>query len=405
VLRLAELLVHRVRIPLRRRVRHASHTRDDTESLVVRCRLESGETGWGEGLPRDYVTGESIDAAWQLACAQPWGQILPREWADLPDLVGQLGLIGQVAGSGQPGVIPLQGVSPGTRPCFGNSLRCAVELAILGAACQAANQPLMAVTRLVPETMAIRKLSPRVQYSAAVTAMPGWREWIRLLKLRVYDFGDVKVKVGVSGRDDAVSLRRLRRVLGERIDLRIDANGAWRPDELVEKIAPLREFRLSAIEQPVPHELVAGLAAVREAVGVPIMLDESVASIEDVYAAAEQGWADLFNLRLSKCGGFIPTLRMAAASHRAGLGYSLGCQVGETGILSAAGRHFACSVDGLRYREGSYDRHLVRESLIREEITFRYGGWANALTAPGLGVTIDEPAVQRVTSATHRWVK
>lgn len=391
MLRIAELLVHRVRIPLKRRIRHASHTRDDTESLIVRCRLESGETGWGEGLPRDYVTGESIDDAWQLAVSQPWRDLLPTGWNDLGDLVERLGRFS------------IQGRPVGCRPCYGNSLRCAVELAVLDAACLASGQPLLAITRLVPETLPIRKLSPKVRYSAAVTALPGWREWIRLLKLRIYDFGDVKVKVGVSGRDDATSLRRLRRVLGDDIDLRIDANCAWRPEELAARIAPLRQFRLSAIEQPVPHELVAGLAAVREAVGVPIMLDESVACLEDVYAAAEQGWADLFNLRLSKCGGFIPTLQMAAAAHRAGLGYSLGCQVGETGILSAAGRHFACSVDGLRYREGSYDRHLVRESLVREELTFRYGGWASALTAPGLGVTVDEAAVQRVTAETYQW--
>ena len=391
MLRIAELLVHRVRIPLKRRIRHASHTRDDTESLVVRCRLESGETGWGEGLPRQYVTGESIDAAWQLAVSQPWGDLLPSEWNSLGDLVARLDRFS------------LRGRPADSRPCYGNSLRCAVELAVLDAACLAAGEPLMTVTRLVPETLPIRKLSPKVRYSAAVTSLPGWREWIRLLKLRIYDFGDVKVKVGVSGHDDAASLRRLRKVLGNEIDLRIDANCAWRPEELADRVAPLREFRLSAIEQPVPHELVGGLAAVREAVGVPIMLDESVACLDDVYAAAEQGWADLFNLRLSKCGGFIPTLQMAAAAHRAGLGYSLGCQVGETGILSAAGRHFACSVDGLRYREGSYDRHLVRESLVREDLTFRYGGWANALTTPGLGVTVDPAAVTRVTTETYCW--
>lgn len=392
VFRLAELLVHRVRIPLRRRIRHASHTRDDTESLVVRCRLDSGEVGWGEGLPRDYVTGESIDDAWRLVLAQPWADLLPLEWTSLGDLVARLA-----------SPLPLREVPAGSRPCFGNSLRCAVELALIDAACQAAYQPLMAVTRLVPETLAIRHLSPKVRYSAAVTAQSGWREWIRLLKLKIYDFGDVKVKVGVTGRDDVASLRRLRRILGDSIDLRIDANCAWTPDELPDRIAPLRQFQLSAIEQPVPHQHVQDLARIRDRIGVPIMLDESVACLEDLHAAAEQGWADLFNLRLSKCGGLIPSLRMAAAAHQAGLGYSLGCQVGETGILSAAGRHFACSVAGLRYREGSYDRHLVRETLLREDITFRYGGWASALTGPGLGVTVDETAVHRVSCATHRW--
>ena len=69
---------------------------------------------------------------------------------------------------------------------------------------------------------------------------------------------------------------------------------------------------------------------------------------------------DLFNIRLSKCGGFLNSLRLAAIAHAAGLGFQLGCHPGESGILSAAGRHWACSVKGIRYLEGSYDRHLFR---------------------------------------------
>ena len=67
----------------------------------------------------------------------------------------------------------------------------------------------------------------------------------------------------------------------------------------------------------------------------------------------------------------------------AGLGFQLGCHPGESGILSAAGRHWACSVKGIRYLEGSYDRHLFRKLLTNEDITFGYGGRAPALTGPG----------------------
>jgi muconate cycloisomerase len=54
-------------------------------------------------------------------------------------------------------------------------------------------------------------------------------------------------------------------------------------------------------------------------------------------------------------------------------------------------------VDGPRYLEGSFDRILVAEPLIREDITFRRGGWAVRLDGPGLGVTMDEAAIERVT--------
>jgi muconate cycloisomerase len=129
------------------------------------------------------------------------------------------------------------------------------------------------------------------------------------------------------------------------------------------------------------------------------MLDESVCGLRDAELAASDGWCDALNVRLSKCGGFIPSLRIAQFAKRHGLGYQLGCQVGETAILSAAGRHFAASVGDLVAVEGSFDRHLVRERLSHEDITFGRGGWAPTLAGSGLGVIINPAAVERVTIA------
>ena len=127
------------------------------------------------------------------------------------------------------------------------------------------------------------------------------------------------------------------------------------------------------------------------------MLDESLCSEVDAIRAADQELCDIFNLRLSKCGGFTRTLRLAAIAKQRGLNCQLGCQVGETAILSAAGRHFASSVAGLRYLEGSYDARLVKEALGTKNITFGWGGWAPALSGGGLGIEIDSAALKRVT--------
>src|SRR5207237_2512740 len=135
----------------------------------------------------------------------------------------------------------------------------------------------------------------------------------------------------------------------------------------------------------------------RRRLPVKIMLDESLTSLADAQAAIAGQTCDLFNIRLSKCGGFLNSLRLAALAGQAGLGYQLGCHPGESGILSAAGRHWACSVRDIRYLEGSYDRHLLQHPLTNEDLTFGYRGFAQALTAPGLGVTIDRAALERVT--------
>ncbi|MBC8115957.1 MAG: dipeptide epimerase, partial [Candidatus Saccharimonas sp.] len=46
-MRICELAAFHVRIGLRKEIRHASHARNETDSIVVRCRLADGTTGWG----------------------------------------------------------------------------------------------------------------------------------------------------------------------------------------------------------------------------------------------------------------------------------------------------------------------------------------------------------------------
>ncbi|MFO0919346.1 MAG: dipeptide epimerase [Planctomycetaceae bacterium] len=389
-MKIVEMTAFHVLIPLRKPIKHASHARTETHTVIVRCRLEDGAVGWGEGLPRPYVTGEDIDAAWKIISDNELASRLSGTWLSLKDLLGMLSGF-QLAETAQDG-----------RGCFGNSVRCAIELSVLDAACRAEDIPFSAITRLVSDTAAIRQEADWARYSVAFTAMSRWKQIARALLLRVFGFHQSKVKVGVEGVDDVALLRRLRGILGPQFDLRIDANEAWTCENLEERLSELTPFNITSVEQPVRHEDVAGLAKIRPRLEVPIMLDESLCSEFDARTAIEQGTCDLFNIRLSKCGGFLPSLKLAAIAHQAGLGYQLGCQVGETGILSAAGRHFATSIANIRYLEGSFDRFLVKERLTVEDLTFGYGGYAPALTGPGLGVTIDPEALQRVTQREQR---
>jgi muconate cycloisomerase len=255
--------------------------------------------------------------------------------------------------------------------------------------------PLAAVTSLLAKD--VYEPRPWVRYSGAITSAQGLKLRVAAFALWLYRFHQVKIKVGIEGQDDVRRLKTARKRLGRKVDLRVDANEAWTPENIVERIRALEPFGISAVEQPLPHAQVNALAAVRKEVKVPFMLDESLCSSVDAERAIAHGTCDLFNLRLSKCGGFIPSLRLAQLARRHQLGYQLGCQVGETAVLSAAGRAFAASVGQIRYVEGSYDRHLVREALGTRDITFRWGGWAPALTEPGLGIAVDPVALERVT--------
>jgi muconate cycloisomerase len=344
--------------------------------------LEDGTQGFGEGVPREYVTGETIDTALELLARSN----LPGQLESCRDMAEAAHLAERIH------LAPIPGDD---RNCQGNAARCAVELSILDAFGRRFREPLSTVTRLLAPDL----YQPRdhVRYSGAITSTEGFKLRLTVWKYRMYRFHQLKVKVGIAGQDDAERLRIIRSRGGKRLDVRIDTNEAWNCDNVCQRILELKPFNISAVEQPVPHDQADCLKEARKKTGVPIMLDESLCSLIDAERAFERGTCDLFNLRLSKCGGFIPTLRLAQFARQHGLGYQLGCQVGETVLLSAAGRHLASSVAEIRFLEGSFDRHLVREPLGLQDITFGWGGWAPALTGPGLGVDLDSAALQRVT--------
>ena len=390
-MRICKFTAHVARLPLKRSFKHASATRNDSDNVVIRCELADGTTGWGEGVPRSYVTGETPDGCLAQLAAMPIAEQLSVDCNSWPDVINLCERFKPPCDRED------------ARGCYGNALRCAVELSIVDAFGRLLGEPVSKMTKYFAPAQPILVESDSVQYSAAIDSRH--RGLVRKsLVRRVYGFSQCKVKVGATGDDDVARLQTIRRWVGQQMDLRLDANEAWSSSTAAAKIEPLLKYGISCVEQPVPHKEVGQLFEVRNLIGVPIMLDESLTSVADAQAAIDGRTCDLFNIRLSKCGGFLNGLRLAAMATTAGLGFQLGCHPGESGILSAAGRHWACSVKGIRYLEGSYDRHLLRKLLTNEDVTFGYGGWAPALTGGGLGVTVNESVLEEMMLARQEYV-
>jgi muconate cycloisomerase len=377
--------LYHVALPLRKKIRHASHERLASDSLVARVTLGDGSVGFGEGVPRSYVTGETIESAFEALTGL--------------DVAAQIGNNGDFASAvDRVAALRLPSIDADPRGMFGNAARAALEIALLDAYGRAFGESVGRAIRLAsarPELLT--PYAAWVRYSGAITAETPGREIYSAGKMWLNNFRHVKLKVGVAGQDDAKRLRRIRAVLGRKIDVRLDANEAWSPGEVVDRVAALKPSRPSTIEQPVPHADVESLAAMRPHLGVPVMLDESLCGYPDAVRAVESGTADLFNVRISKCGGLVPSLRLIELAHRHGIGVQLGCHPGESGLLSAAGRHLASNVRGLRYVEGSYDRHILDRNITRDDPTFGFGGWAKPIRGVGLGIEVDPAALEAMT--------
>jgi muconate cycloisomerase len=330
-----------------------------------------------------------VDTALALLSAHDWAAAIGNP----PDFAGVVRRLEALR-------IPENEADP--RGMAGNAARCALELAALDAFGRRFGESIGRAVELSTAEGLPRHPTPRpVRYSGAITAESTWGEWRTAVKIRIYGFDQVKVKVGTAGQDDPRRLRALRWILGPRMDIRLDANEAWPASELVERVEPLRRYGPTALEQPVPHAQVEALAELRPRLGIPIMLDESLCGLPDAEAAVARRTADLLNVRISKCGGLLASLRIIALARRSGLGVQLGCHPGETALLSAAGRHLASRVAGLRYVEGSYDRHILGANVTPMDLTFRYGGRARPLDGPGSGVEVDPAALEAMTVETR----
>src|SRR6516162_11133056 len=114
----ADLQAFHVRIPLRKPFKHASYTRTSTDNVIVRCTLEDGTIGYGEGVPREYVTGETIDSAMRLL-----------KESDLRAQVSSCRDFNSVVALAER--LHLKAIPGDDRGCQGHGARCAVELALL----------------------------------------------------------------------------------------------------------------------------------------------------------------------------------------------------------------------------------------------------------------------------------
>lgn len=372
---------YRLRLPFRFAFKHAAAERRGTDNLVVRLVLEDGSEGFGEGVPREYVTGETPESACRM---------ISRAYA--PDL-RKLDPVsfGEAAWA----AAGLRVVREG--PAVFNSARCALELALLDAYGNSFGAGLDSLRKTLPGIRG-EGSSPDAPRVAVIPFLGRLGSRAAVAYFRLRGFRIFKVKLGGAEGGGAWKLAEYlgRRGRGGRLILIADANASWDAGEAAARLGSLVRLGFVSLEQPVSPENLAGFTRSLPANrSIEITADESLRTPGEAERLAAAGACDAFQVRLSKCGGLFPSLQVVEVARRHGLRCRLGAMVGETGILAAAQEFFLEIAPGLASVEPPLPRLLLRRDIVRRPLAIPGRSAMRPRRKSGLGVAVDFGTLRR----------
>ena len=344
--------MRRERISLSLPYRVAGRSTDAIELFLLQLETDEGAVGLGTATPEAAVTGETPSA-----CERSLGED-SLSWLHGQDVLG-IGVLCEEARR-------RMRHSPGALA--------ALDMAL---------HDLFARHLGVPLAEALGRVHDSLPTSVTI-GIQGADEAIALAQELVgRGFRILKVKVGESLEQDIDLIRRLHDRFGSHVRLRADANVGYSPAEAVRFLEETEALGLEFLEQPVrPGN--DGLRQLPERWRSRIAADESLLDERDALdLAGGVRAAGIFNVKLMKCGGIRPALRIAAIAGAAGIDLMWGC-MDESVIGIAAALHAALACPSTRYLDldGSFD---LLEDVGRGGFTVT-DGEMTVTSAPGLGV-------------------
>ena len=362
--------IYNLKIPFSRTIQHRLCTRNVTESIVVVIQDRFGNQGVGEGTPREYVTGETLEKS-LMAARLISKAILGRPFETTGELHAML------TGAGDSDVADKHPAA-----C------CALETALLDLWARVEDRPIYQLFDQLPNN---RVLS----YSGVIPFIDNEQAFLKYVGLvRKLELTSLKIKV-VDLDSGLSQLAIIREQLGSDIEIRVDANAAFSADTAIQFVHRAKPINLSAIEQPVPKDDLAGLKKVSDHSDTPIIADESMYTSRGPYYLIDNDICHGLNIRLSSCGGFRRAYQIYQRAMSKQMTVVVGAHVGETAILSFAGRNLAMICSDARYLEGSFSKYVILEDLVEEDISFGSKGMVPVLNRPGLGIEIKTSAIEK----------
>lgn len=349
-MQLREIFIENLNIPFNVSFQHSSAIRTETEAVLVTAITEDGTQGIGEGCPRKYVTGETLKTTHLFFNTHRNSFLNIHSLDDLKSWIDSH----QESIDRHPAAF------------------CAVELAILNALAKDRKQS-------VEELLFLPELSGNFHYTAVLGASKLKVFQAQLQQYIHLGFSDYKVKVFGEPEIDQKNIQAIKECGVRNIRLRLDANNLWSTaDEAINYIKRI-DYPIFALEEPLGVHQYADCIKVFEALNAKIILDESFIRESDFDAIQPYPDAWIINVRISKMGGILRSLKIVNKARSYGVAVIIGAQVGETSILTRAALTVASTCrDILIAQEGAFGTYLLERDITEPSIRFGKDGRVDA---------------------------
>jgi L-alanine-DL-glutamate epimerase-like enolase superfamily enzyme len=198
----------------------------------------------------------------------------------------------------------------------------------------------------------------------------------------------VKIKVGREPERDPERLALCREVIGEGVELMVDANGAFSPKQALDWAAAYADFGVAYFEEPVSSEDRAGLRLVRERgpAGMAIAAGEYEWDLPRLAELA--GCVDVLQADVTRLGGVTAMLRADGVCKALQRPFSAHC-------APAISAHVCCAMETLEHLEYFHDHVRVERLLFDGTLDPEGGALRPDRSRPGLGLELKHGEAER----------
>jgi L-alanine-DL-glutamate epimerase-like enolase superfamily enzyme len=328
------------------------------ERLLIRLETEDGIVGWGE-TSMNPSPGVAIEIVEDVIAEE----VVGRSVWEIENVVGAF-------------EYPYMRITP---------LVAGVEMAMLDAFGKSLGVPLHQLlggktTDSVPVAYCLGILDPEESAEYAVEALDR-------------GFEVLKTKGGLDDDKDVARLTSMHEATDGQLDFRLDGNQTWSFEDAVRIGARLEDagVYLQYLEQPLRIDTGGSYSSLRNRLKTPIAINEDAYFPYNFYQLLKQDAIDVGVLDLIPAGGIMATKQLAGVASESGVSLSHHSSF-EFGVKTAAVLHLAAATP-----EFNLAPDRVNYTLADDVINDRFGvddGEMTVPTAPGLGVTVDESAVE-----------